>query len=319
MPLILKGFQVKNSEFKFMALWHLEGSLDETGTVKKIPITHFPFIIGRSKSIDMVVLRSGISREHAEILNKDGRLFIRDLQSTNGTFVNKQLISSDALLTHNTVIHFAQFDFKLIDSDYKASADEMLTVIMNANDAPGFQNKSSKKHNGSRSTPALESTSKAKHLSKEKPEMLVNVPEVENIDQPPPPASKVESIHQNDHGDEKVFIQGQWDDSNRRANSRRKMRWPALVTLKNQQSIPCMTKEFSAEGLALKSPVSFQEKALIKVDINAFYKGRNQKITALGVVKHSLITTGGFTIGIQIKSCSKSSSEFIIKLSNREI
>ena len=315
MPLILKGFQVKNSEFKFMALWHLEGSLDETGTVKKIPLTHFPFIIGRSKSIDMVVLRSGISREHAEILNKDGRLFIRDLQSTNGTFVNKQLISSDALLTHNTVIHFAQFDFKLIDSDYKASADEMLTVIMNANDAPGFQNKSSQKHNRSRSIPALENTSKVKYLSKEKLEKAVNLPAVESEEQRPSP----ESTPQIDNDDEKVFIQGLWDDSNRRTNSRREMRWPALVTLKNQQSIPCMTKEFSAEGLALKSPVNLQEKTLIKVDINAFYKGRNQKITALGVVKHSSVTADGFTIGIKIKSCTKSSSEFIIRFSNREI
>jgi pSer/pThr/pTyr-binding forkhead associated (FHA) protein len=302
-----------------MALWHLEGSLDETGTIKKIPLTHFPFIIGRSKLIDMVVLRSGISREHAEILNKDGRLFIRDLQSTNGTFVNKKLISSDTLLTHNTVIHFAQFDFKLIDSEYKAPADEMLTVIMNAEVAPGYQDKSSKKHDRRRSISALESTAKANYFNKEKPEKSVNVPEVESIEQGVSPESKVGPAPQNDHDDEKVFIQGQWDDANRRMNSRREMRWPALVTLKNQQSIPCMTKEFSAEGLSLKSPVNLQNKALIKVDINAFYKGRNEKITALGVVRHSSVTTGGFTIGIQIKSCTKSSSDFISKLSNREI
>jgi len=307
-----------------MALWHLEGSIDETGTVKKIPITHFPFIIGRNKSIDMVVLRSGISREHAEIFSKDGRLFIRDLQSTNGTFVNKQRITSEALLTHNTVIHFAQFDFKLIDSEFKSS-DEMLTVVMNLDDVPGLHNKSSKKQSRSSSISTAEKISKAKYLSNEKSEEKVNAPEVDAIKKRASPATNAESTPQkghvrpNYHGDEKVFIQGQWGDSNRRTYPRREARWPALVTLKNQQPIQCTTKELSTSGLALKSPVNFQEQTLIKVNINAFYKGRNQEIAALGIVKHSAITAGGFTVGIQIKYCTDSSSEFITRFANREI
>ena len=120
-----------------MALWHLEGSLDETKTVRKTPVTHFPFIIGRSKSLDMVILRSGISREHAEIFKKAGRLYIRDLGSTNGTFVNKNRISVDTLLTHNTVIHFSEVDFKLIDLEFKAPTDELLTVVINMADVQG--------------------------------------------------------------------------------------------------------------------------------------------------------------------------------------
>ena len=46
-----------------------------------------------------------------------------------------------------------------------------------------------------------------------------------------------------------------------------------LVTLKSQQTIQCTTKDLSEAGITLTSPVSIQERALVKVDINAFYKG----------------------------------------------
>jgi len=119
-----------------MPLWHLEGSVDETKTIIKTPITHFPFIIGRSKSVDMVVLHSGISREHAEIFKKGNRLYIRDLDSTNGTFVNKNRISSDMFLSHNTLIHFSHVVFKLIDLDFTPESDQHLTRIINIANAP---------------------------------------------------------------------------------------------------------------------------------------------------------------------------------------
>jgi pSer/pThr/pTyr-binding forkhead associated (FHA) protein len=300
----------------------LKGSLDETGAVKKIPITKFPFVIGRNKSIDMVVLRSGISREHAEIISKDGRLFLRDLQSTNGTFVNKQRINSEVLLTHNTVIHFAQFDFILIDSEHKSSDDEMLTVVMNVDEALGLHDKEFAGRNVLNAPPATKRNNKPKvQVMEESSHENVKAHERESVE-----AQTEESLQSQNalskprvQGDEKVFIQGQWDDSNRRLHSRREVRWPVLVTLKSQQTIQCTTKDLSEAGIALTSPVSIQERALVKVDINAFYKGRRYDITALGTVRHSLITPDGFIVGVHIKSSHPKSSEFLTKFSNRTI
>ena len=217
-----------------MTRWHLEGSLDETDTVKKTPITKFPFVIGRSKSIDMIVLRSGISREHAEIINRDGRLFIRDLQSTNGTFVNKQRIDSEVLLTHNTTLHFSQFEFTLIDDEHKSS-DEMLTVVVNVDEALGLheivpKDISSKAPERSRSRPKA----KAQPEVAEAEDFPDSIPvlKAESAGQKAVPSKnddagkQVKSNKPSLHSDDKVFIQGNWDESNRRLHARREVRWP---------------------------------------------------------------------------------------------
>ena len=51
--------------------------------------------IGRSSDNDIQVQDSTVSRRHLEITKKENRYFIRDLRSTNGTFVNGEQISSD--------------------------------------------------------------------------------------------------------------------------------------------------------------------------------------------------------------------------------
>jgi len=307
-----------------MALWHLEGSLDETKTVRKSPVTDFPFIIGRSKSLDMVILRSGISREHAEIFIKNGRLYIRDLGSTNGTFVNKNRISVDTLLTHNTVIHFAQVDFKLIDLEFKTPANELLTVVINLADIPELNAKTVE---GPRENEVLSSEARpprAKHINEENEKGTSKEVVDETIDISAAPVVKAVHHPQNAHSNpgylanEKIFVRGA-EESNRRMLARREAHWPALVTLKNQQSVKCMTKDLSETGLALKSPVGIQEQALVKLEIKAFYQGRYHQITTLGVVKHSLLTADGFTVGIQIKHYAKSCSEFVMKFSNHQI
>ena len=44
--------------------------------------------IGRAQEGELVVLASSVSREHAELVHKDGAWMIRDLGSRNGTFVD---------------------------------------------------------------------------------------------------------------------------------------------------------------------------------------------------------------------------------------
>ena len=320
-----------------MALWHLEGSLDETGKIKKIPIDKSPFIIGRSKSLDMVVTRSGISREHAELINRDGRLFLRDLQSTNGTFVNKQRIKSEVLLTHNTVIHFAQFDFRLVDEEYKASGDEMSTVVMSIDQVRELQEKSAKGIPVKNSKPESEDAKQAVKPKKAPPSspppsaasQAAPEPKAKTMDEPPSsskkieeaakpskPASSVPSAHADDGN---IFVQGSGDYHCRRSQPRREVRWPALITFKNQQTLQCTTKDISEVGLGLKTTVDIKENTLIHVKISVFFKGRTREINMIGLVKHSRMTTDGFIIGMHIKSCPKNASEFITKFSNHQL
>ncbi len=51
-------------------------------------VSRFPARLGRMQSNDIVLEGLGVSRVHAEILYDGKRFTIRDLESTNGTFVN---------------------------------------------------------------------------------------------------------------------------------------------------------------------------------------------------------------------------------------
>ncbi len=60
---------------------------------KTYDVREFPVVIGRDTSNQMRLNDDMASRRHAELRFRDGGLFLRDLLSTNGTFVNDNLIT----------------------------------------------------------------------------------------------------------------------------------------------------------------------------------------------------------------------------------
>jgi hypothetical protein len=85
-----------------------EAVLEDLATGKRYHVFRFPFRIGRMEANDAVLDDPTVSRFHAEI-NKEGRhYYIRDLGSTNGTFVNgkeirvKKLNANDIISCGNS-------------------------------------------------------------------------------------------------------------------------------------------------------------------------------------------------------------------------
>jgi serine phosphatase RsbU (regulator of sigma subunit)/pSer/pThr/pTyr-binding forkhead associated (FHA) protein len=77
------------------------------GTV--IPLEGDKYILGRNPDCGIVIPITSVSREHAQIVRVQGRYFIEDKQSRNGTFVNNQAISVRTPLRNNDRIRICDF------------------------------------------------------------------------------------------------------------------------------------------------------------------------------------------------------------------
>ncbi len=69
-------------------------------------------VLGRDSSCDITIPGTHLSRQHAELAVKDGRLLIRDLDSSNGTFLNDKQIT-EASLNPGDVVRFDVLTFKV--------------------------------------------------------------------------------------------------------------------------------------------------------------------------------------------------------------
>jgi pSer/pThr/pTyr-binding forkhead associated (FHA) protein len=69
-------------------------------------------VLGRSARADIQIQQDGVSRAHAEVAFHDGRYFVKDRASTNGTYVNDVLIATcplregDMLKVGHTILRF---------------------------------------------------------------------------------------------------------------------------------------------------------------------------------------------------------------------
>jgi len=74
-------------------------------------------ILGRSDEVDLPISDASISRRHAMIVNRVDGFFISDLGSTNGTFVNKELVGSARKLAEGDKITTGTITFKFTYQD----------------------------------------------------------------------------------------------------------------------------------------------------------------------------------------------------------
>lgn len=67
------------------------------GQRKDLPITHAVTVIGRGEDCDLRVPLMSVSRHHCEVALEESTVAVRDLGSSNGTYVNNQRVNETDL------------------------------------------------------------------------------------------------------------------------------------------------------------------------------------------------------------------------------
>jgi pSer/pThr/pTyr-binding forkhead associated (FHA) protein len=99
------------------------------GTVlKEMPLDKSRISIGRRATNELVINHVAVSGLHAAIVAQQGKFFIEDLNSTNGTQLNGQLVGRH-LLADQDLIEISPYQIQFhAESEKPASTDHLETV-----------------------------------------------------------------------------------------------------------------------------------------------------------------------------------------------
>ncbi len=119
------------------ATWMLSGQVSDDEPMRHYAIDASPFTVGRKPDQKLSLTSPTVSGAHAEIELTDHGLLVRDLGSTNGTFVNGERIHGTCPAGHGDLIQFAQVVFRAGRSVHSTqhqtvqddSADRALALI----------------------------------------------------------------------------------------------------------------------------------------------------------------------------------------------
>jgi EAL domain-containing protein (putative c-di-GMP-specific phosphodiesterase class I) len=101
------------------------------GPAQRFDLIEFPVEIGRHPDCAITLHVDRVSRRHARIdRDNAGRLLLKDLGSTNGTFLNGRRLDAPTALEHGDVLHIGDQEFRLIEVETRQAPDlEQATQI----------------------------------------------------------------------------------------------------------------------------------------------------------------------------------------------
>ena len=103
--------------------------------IKEVQITKDKTTLGRRPYNDIVIDNLAVSGEHAVLQMVGADVFIEDLNSTNGTYINGKAIKKQ-LLSHNDTVEIGKYKIKYLVDE---SSDYEKTMIMRPGSAqPGM-------------------------------------------------------------------------------------------------------------------------------------------------------------------------------------
>jgi phosphoserine phosphatase RsbU/P len=104
---------------------------------QQVPLDQERISLGRNPDCNVVIPVTSVSREHARILKVNGKFFIEDLQSRNGTYVNNQPITARTALKHNDRIRICDFLATFQDNTLPPLPADVVPPIEEEDDGEG--------------------------------------------------------------------------------------------------------------------------------------------------------------------------------------
>lgn len=105
------GHSAAAAEVPGNALWELTGSVQPNVPAQQVLVSTQPFTIGRDWDNALRLADATISRRHAELILIEKDLFVRDISSRNGTFLNGRRIVSLEKLQSGDLLQFGSVVF----------------------------------------------------------------------------------------------------------------------------------------------------------------------------------------------------------------
>ncbi len=112
--------------------WCLEGFADNNREVWRTMVHRLPFRVGRRADSDLVLPFGRVSHKHAKFFSSRNALWLCDLGSTNGTFLNGKRVTDDCRLSDGDIIHFADHEFRLVSFSPRQPESSTQTIRLDA-------------------------------------------------------------------------------------------------------------------------------------------------------------------------------------------
>ena len=121
-------------------LWFLTGCVSDEDPLRHISLNVARFQIGRHPNRHLRLPSPLVSNLHAEILVTSEVLILRDLNSTNGTYVNGRRVIDAVPIGEGDLLHFSDVEFHVgrLDSHRNSAANAGATMVC---ESPGWTSK----------------------------------------------------------------------------------------------------------------------------------------------------------------------------------
>lgn len=97
------------------------------GRARQIELESPQITVGRSDQSDIVLQGTQVSRAHALLSSDHGVFSVRDLESSNGTFVNGLKVQRQKL-RHQDVIRIGDYELRFLERDVTAFSGQVLSL-----------------------------------------------------------------------------------------------------------------------------------------------------------------------------------------------